>query len=191
MSEIVESILHNIKMLCQKRKHLLIAIDGRCAAGKTTLAAHLQEACGCNVIPMDHFFLRPEQRSAERLNEPGGNVDYERFLEEVLFPIKHNKPSSYRPYDCQKQELEDAMPVKPHYINIIEGSYCCHPKFLKYYDLRVFLTVDAVEQMCRIKHRNGDIAAVQFQEKCIPLEERYFLTFDIEESCDLCFNTDS
>ena len=43
-------------------QRLLIAVDGRCASGKTTLAASLERETGCNVVHMDDFFLRPEQR---------------------------------------------------------------------------------------------------------------------------------
>ena len=50
---------------------LLAAIDGRCGAGKTTLAAQLQRRFGWSVLHMDHFFLRPEQRTEERLRMPG------------------------------------------------------------------------------------------------------------------------
>lgn len=40
---------------------------------------------------MDDFFLRIEQRTPERMTEVGGNVDYERFLETVLFPVSAKK----------------------------------------------------------------------------------------------------
>lgn len=32
----------------------------------------------------DDFFLRPEQRTPERLAEPGGNLDRERMKSEVI-----------------------------------------------------------------------------------------------------------
>ena len=70
---------------CDKAS-MLIAIDGRCAAGKTTLAALLKKEINCNIIHMDDFFLRREQRTLERMQEPGGNVDYERVLREVMVP---------------------------------------------------------------------------------------------------------
>lgn len=38
------------------KEPLLIAIDGRCTAGKTTLASIVKEKINCNVIHMDHFF---------------------------------------------------------------------------------------------------------------------------------------
>lgn len=47
MREAVETILRKIEDLQQTNEHLVIAIDGRCTAGKTTLAARLQETLSC------------------------------------------------------------------------------------------------------------------------------------------------
>lgn len=189
MQNVVDSVLRKIDALRQKSSHLLIAIDGRCAAGKTTLATRLQKACGCNVIPMDHFFLRPEQRTAERLNTPGGNVDYERFLKEALIPLKQGEMFSYHPYDCHRQEFTEAVQVVPNPVNIIDGSYSCHPALYENYDLMIFLTVDEAEQIHRIRYRNGEICTARFQQKWIPLEERYFSAYHIKERCNLYFQT--
>ena len=95
------------------KKPFLIAIDGRCAAGKTTLAAWLQKETGCNVIHMDHFFLRREQRSSRRLQEPGGNVDYERFLTEVMTPLCRGQAFSYRPFDCKTMAFASPIAMEP------------------------------------------------------------------------------
>ena len=118
VSEIIDSI--------QKEQPIIIAIDGRCASGKTTLALELQKKFACNIIHMDYFFLRPEQRTKERLQTPGENVDHERFLEEVLLPLKEGKIFSYRPYNCQYQQFSEAVEIFPKEITIIEGSYSCH-----------------------------------------------------------------
>ena len=168
---------------------LLIAIDGRCAAGKTTLAAHLKKTYDANVIHMDQFFLQPEQRTEERLNEPGGNVDYERVLQEVLLPLKAGKAFSYRPYDCHTQTLTDPVWMEPRAINIVEGSYSCHPALWIQYGLRIFLTVDPETQLQRIRMRNGESGVVRFQEIWISLEERYFAAYRIAQRCELCFET--
>lgn len=68
-----------------KRKHrpVIIAIDGRCAAGKLTLALLLSEQPDATIFHMDDFYLQGRQSTYERLNEVGGNVDYERFAKEV------------------------------------------------------------------------------------------------------------
>lgn len=164
---------------------LLVAIDGRCGSGKTTLAATLQEQFGYPVVHMDHFFLRPEQRTAERLQTPGGNIDHERFLAEVLRPLRETGSCVYRPYNCQtgQPDADRHIPAAP--VCIIEGSYSCHPALWDRYDLRLFLSVGKEEQLRRITARSGEAAAEVFRERWIPLEETYFTAFRIAERCDL------
>jgi len=165
---------------------LLAAIDGRCGAGKTTLAAQMQKRSGWNILHMDHFFLRPEQRTEERFRKPGGNVDYERFLEEVLLPLKKGEEEiSYRPYDCHRQEMAEPVLIRPGRVCLVEGSYSCHPALWDQYDLHVFLTIDAAEQMRRIIGREGADRAEMFRERWIPLEEQYFAAERIEARCEL------
>ena len=111
MTDFETVLLQRIRALAAAQPHVLVAIDGRCAAGKTTLAASLQAQLECNVFHMDDFFLRPEQRTPERLRQPGGNVDYARFLTEVLRPLYDGQAVTYRPYDCHTQRRKDAADV--------------------------------------------------------------------------------
>ena len=192
MQQIVNEIVENIKTLRIKaeNKTLIVAIDGRCGAGKTTLAGRLEEELGCAAFHMDDFFPRPEQRTEERLSIPGENVDHERFLEEVMRPLIQNRRFCYRPYDCKTQRPTDPVYAEPNNIAVIEGSYSCHPALWDFYDLRIFLTVEPKEQLRRIVERNGAEKAETFKERWIPLEEKYFAAFDIENRCDLRFSTD-
>lgn len=170
----------------------LIALDGRCASGKSTLAGRLGARKGWQVFHMDDFFLRPEQRTEQRLATPGGNVDHERFLAEVLLPLRQGRDTiTYRPFDCAKMTLAHPIRAKAGEINLIEGSYSGHPALWSFYDLHLFLTVNPEEQMQRILSREGEAGAVPFREKWIPMEERYFSAFQIMERCELCVSTDS
>lgn len=177
-----------IDRLLTGNPNAVVAIDGRCGSGKTTLAAQLRAHYGCSLIPMDHFFLRRSQRTAQRLETPGENVDHERFLAEVLAPLSQAEAFSYRPFDCSQMALGIPVAIDPTGLTIVEGSYSCHPKLWAHYDLRIFLTVDPEEQMRRIELRNGSYARV-FREKWIPLEEAYFSAFDLEARCDLYLST--
>ena len=78
----------------------LLALDGRCASGKTTMAERLQRVLPCNVIHMDDFYLPFSQRAAERMAEPGGHIWVERLRTEVLEPLRAGRKISYLPYDC-------------------------------------------------------------------------------------------
>lgn len=106
---IAQEIKTRIDRLLDVQPWVIVAIDGRCGAGKSTLAARLAELCGGNIFHMDDFFLRPEQRRPERFAEPGGNVDRERFAVEVLAPLKNGCRFSYRPFVCRDMALGDAV----------------------------------------------------------------------------------
>lgn len=168
---------------------ILVAIDGRCASGKTTLAAELRRLIACEVVHMDHFFLRPEMRTDKRLETPGENVDHERFLQEVLLPMYRGEEVSFRPFDCKKGDFGEVIRLKKQKIYIIEGAYACHESLREYYDLCIFVDVSPQEQMRRIIARNGEETAENFRSKWIPLEERYFKAFDIAGMCDYRFIT--
>lgn len=184
-ADIAKAILSEIRLRQNGTVPFLVAIDGRCAAGKSTLAAQLTALSGCAVLPMDHFFLRPEQRTPERFAEPGGNVDRERFHDEVLLPLRAGKAFSYRPFDCRTLTLAAPVAVPAAEVCVIEGSYSCHPLLRERYDLTVFLDVAPDEQLRRIQIRNGEEGAQRFAERWIPLEERYFGAFRVREHCDL------
>lgn len=179
-----------IDELRREKQRVVVAIDGRCASGKTTLAALLRLVYGCPALAMDHFFLRPEQRTQTRLEQAGGNVDYERFLTEALLKLLDGEPFSYRPFSCARGELAEPVEIKPCAVNIVEGSYSMHPTLIDKYDLRVFLTVPPDVQLRRIQARNGDEMLQRFRDVWIPLEEKYFSEFDVKNKCELVFCTE-
>lgn len=156
-------------------ERVILAIDGRSGAGKSSLAALLASVYdGALVVHMDDFFLQPHQRTAQRLQTPGGNVDHERFLEEVLAPMRRGEAFWYRPFDCGRMEIGEGMRLSPGRLCIVEGSYSLHPSLASAYDLRVALRIDAAAQRARILARNGEQMLARFIEMWIPLEERYF-----------------
>ena len=177
-------ILEHIDDLLKNRERVIVAIDGKCTSGKTTLAATLAGLRDCNVFHMDDFFLRPEQRTPQRFAEPGGNVDYERFQEEVLLNLLSGRDFSYRPFDCKTFTLSPPVSVPAKKLNIIEGSYCLHPYFGDPYDLKILLTVSEKTQELRILQR-PEFLRERFRNHWIPMENRYLEHFRIAEKADL------
>ena len=181
-------LTNRIDSLLANDQRVILAIDGPCASGKTTLAAYLAEHYDCNVFHMDDFFLRPEQRTPQRFAEPGGNVDYERFQKEVLTPLTKGEAFSYRPFDCKTFTLSDPVAVIPKKLTVIEGSYSHHPYFGGPYDLKVFLTADPEVQRQRILKRPPFLHQRFFRD-WIPMENLYFQTFRIREQAELVIET--
>ncbi|WP_215656585.1 RNA 2',3'-cyclic phosphodiesterase, partial [Catenibacterium mitsuokai] len=150
-----QDVLEAINEIYKQKRHVTIAIDGRCGSGKTTLANKLKAYFDCHIFHMDDFYLQEYQRTQERYNEPGGNVDRERFKKEVLDPLKNQQDVLYRPIECSTMSISEGTvyPYKP--INIIEGSYSCHPELIDAYDITVFLDIDEPLRYKRIEERNG------------------------------------
>ncbi len=166
-----------------------IAIDGRCSAGKSTLAERLAHDLGADILHMDDFFLRAEQRTPERYAEPGGNVDRER-VREVLNSLKSGGDGVFRRFDCDVFELdENTTVVRGDGKVIVEGSYSMHPKLREFYDYSVFLTVSPETQITRIRERNPEKVQV-FIDRWIPLEEKYFSALDAENACTVSYITE-
>lgn len=178
-------VLELLARLPQGEGAQVIAIDGRAASGKTTLAKALSQVLDAGVIHMDDFFLPPALRTPQRLQEPGGNVHHERFAAEVLPWLKQTAAFAYTRFDCAVMELGERRQVAASPWRIVEGSYSCHPALGAYMDVRLFCDVDPAEQMCRVTLRDGAEMAERFANEWIPMEESYFTAFAVAERAAL------
>lgn len=164
---------------------VILAVEGGSASGKTTLSEILTNLYDCSVFHMDDFFLRPEQRTPERYAEVGGNIDRERFLEEVLTPLCKGKFINYRRFDCSTMKFKEPIRITPKKLIVIEGAYSMHPEFTEYYNLSVFLDVSPKLQKERILKRNDLHEAKKFFEEWIPLETVYFSETKAPKRCNI------
>ena len=174
MEEIYVSAIPYIQRI-EKNQSKVIAIEGMCGAGKSTLGAVLHKVYPeSNLFHADDYFLQPHQRTPERFAEVGGNLDRERMKEEIVDHLRDENGITYRRFNCGKFALEDAVyvPYKP--LVIIEGSYCQHPYFGDVYDERIFLEIPKEVQKERIIKRNGAEMWKRFENEWIPKELAYF-----------------
>jgi len=186
VAKIFIDILPLLIEIDNNNKQLIIAIDGQCASGKTTLSNILKEIFNCDIVHLDDFFLQAHQRSNERLSIAGENIDHERFLKEILIPLSNNENYEYKPFDCQTFSFKEAKLIKPQSITIIEGSYALHPNLAPYYDLRIVLTIDENSQSERLLKRNKQLYP-KFKDLWIPLENQYLKEKKITANCDYLF----
>lgn len=182
-------VISVVSQLVKKGSPICIAVDGCCGSGKTSLSLLLQKLFDCNVFHMDDFYCPFEQRTENWTETPAGNMDLERFLQEVLIPIRKGRTVSYRRYDCQKAMMMDAELFAPTQLTVIDGSYSHHPMLADQYDLKVFLTCSRKEQERRLRIREGAYFEEGFQKFWIPMEERYHHAFDIEDHSSMVIDT--
>ena len=185
MEALYEAIQHRLA----GNGRLLLAIDGRCGCGKSSLAARLAADFGAAVFHMDDYYL-PFSARAENWREiPAGNMDLERLRIEVLEPLRRGETPRCRPYDVRADRFLPERAVPPGALAIVEGSYSQHSALRDYYGFRLFVTASPETQRARLLAREGEHFAA-FEALWIPLEERYFRAFSIEERADYVLRTD-
>lgn len=168
---------------------ILIALDGRCGSGKTTLAAQLAEQFpGSAVFHTDDYYLPPAQRIPNWAETPCANMDLTRLREEVLVPAQAGAAVRSRAYSCREGAYLPEQCVPPAPLYILEGSYSHHPILAGFYDLKVFVTCSKEEQARRLQAREGECYE-NFVRRWIPLEEAYFAQCRIEALADLLWDT--
>lgn len=161
-----------VEALVRAGRPAVVAIDGRCGSGKSSLAGLLQALYPCNVFHMDDFYLPPEHRAPGWEEVPGGNMDLERLRSQVLLPVLRGGDAAFRPYDCAKGAYGPEVRARARPLTVIEGSYSLHPALDVPYDLALFLTCSPEAQRRRLLAREGAYFPV-FARRWIPLEERY------------------
>ncbi len=164
-------------------KPFFVALDGRSAAGKSTLAAQLALQIHCLVLHMDDFYLPLADRTDARMAQPGGHMDFRRLLQEVLLPLHEKQYCSYRAFDCKLQILLPPIALSAAPIILLEGAYSCHPLLWEQADLHCFLDITPQQQAERLAMRDGK-AAARFHSVWIPREEQYFTAYDIRQRCE-------
>lgn len=189
MKKYIQAVITEINNIAKNDEPFIIAVDGQCCGGKSTLASMLSAYIDCNILHTDDFFLTPELRTSERLCEIGGNFDYERFLSEVLNPISENVPIEYVRYNCKTQSFENPIIVTPKKVNIIEGAYSMHPRLINYYDLKILIGIDENLQKSRVLERNGRAMYERFVGEWIPKENLYIEHFRIKDKADIIIHT--
>ena len=148
----------------------IFALEGKCASGKTTISNNLKNI---TIIDVDEFFLNNDLKTKERLNEIGGNIDYDLY-EQCLQKIKPNSTITYTIFDCSTQSYSTkTIDIKEKVLLV--GVYSYHQKVRKYIDKLCYLIVNESEQLNRLKQRK---MFDRFINEWVPLENKYYNSFD-------------
>ena len=168
---------------------VLVALDGRCGSGKTTLAAQLAERFPQSItLHTDDFYLPPPQRVTGWERIPCANMHLERLRAEAVAPARAGRAVCYKAYSCREGAYLPPRVLGPAPLVIVEGSYSHHPLLTGCETLRVFLTCAKEEQTHRLQAREGE-RYVNFAARWVPLEEGYFAQYHIAETADFVVDT--
>lgn len=140
----------------QTSERILVAVDGRGGAGKSTFARSLVSAFeGASLIEFDCFHLPKNESNG------GNRYDFQRFKAEVVNPFREGATS----LAIQKYNwgfllgIEDGFELQPLVVPVqkllvVEGCQTFHKDIANEYDLRIWMDTDATESLRRGKRRD-------------------------------------
>lgn len=138
----LNEISNKIKTLLKSKTLVLVGIDGRGGAGKTTLALLIKEQFpGTKIITTDDFY-----------NEEINKIDENIIKEKLLDPFSKGLPATYIEFDGKARKPRT---VEPKGIIIIEGVYSTHSLIENYYDLAIWIESSVENVNNRVKKRDG------------------------------------
>ncbi len=127
---------------------ILVALDGRSAAGKSTLAAVVAPLVGAVVIDGDDFYSggTAETWDAMSAAEKANHCMDWRRQRPVLEKLARGEAATWHPYDWEADDGSLApTPVicEPAPVIILDGAYSARPELADLFDLRVLLDAPA------------------------------------------------
>lgn len=172
-------LLDTIEELKKTYNAFAVAIDGMTGAGKTALAAHLSKRFGAPVVHLDDFRLPLSERKPDWETTPGGEMDFERFDEEIVTPWLTKKPLVYSVVDPKSGEITERRALPDGQMFLFEGTYALHPLIRDFYDLRLFMKVDGQVQASRLEKDGTPVDA-----SALARENEYFVGYMTELLAD-------
>lgn len=107
---------------------VLVALDGRCGNGKTTLAAQLTERFPQSItVHTDDFYLPPSRRVTGWEKIPCANMDIQRLRNEVVAPARAGQAFSYQAYSCREGAYLPPHLLGPAPLVIVEEATAIIP----------------------------------------------------------------
>jgi uridine kinase len=169
---------------------VLVALDGRSAAGKSTLAAAVAARVGGHVIDGDDFYSGgtaetwDEMSAAEKASHC---IDWRR-QRPVLEKLSRGEPASWRPYDWETDDGSLSGPpvtCDPAPVIILDGAYSARPELADLFHLRVLLEAPTDLRKKRLVQREGEDYRVDWNRRWDDAEQWYFAQVMPPDSFDL------
>jgi len=169
---------------------ILVALDGRSAAGKSTLAGQVAPLVGAVVIDGDDFYSggTAETWDAMSAAEKANHCMDWRRQRPVLEKLASGLAATWHPYDWEADDGSLALtPVvcESAPVIILDGAYSARPELADLFDLRVLLDAPAVLRSAQLIEREGEGYQEEWNTRWDEAEQWYFAKVMPPESFDV------
>jgi uridine kinase len=167
---------------------LVVALDGRSGAGKSTIARAVAADLVAAVVPLDDFFAAsvPSGRwDAWTPAERAANViEWTRVREDALVPLRAGRAARWWPFDFAAGmqadgswlRQRDPVVVHPRPIVLLDGAYAGSPALADLVDLTILIEAPASEREARLRAREEAAFLAQWHRRWDAVEEHYATT---------------
>ena len=179
-----------------RSRPLLIALDGRSGAGKSTVATRIADATGGAVVEGDDFYAGgtdAEWAQRDAADKAANCIDWRRLRADALEPLLAGRAAAYHPFNFatgaglapQTVRIEHAPMI------VLDGVYSARPELVDLVDLAVQVEMpdDAVRR-ARLIAREGPVFMAAWHALWDEAEDFYFDRIRPRESFDLIVTTD-
>lgn len=189
------------RLIAERARPIVIALDGPSGAGKSTLASQLATKLPATVVPSDDFFAAEitaaewDARSlAERTRDA---IDWRRLRRTVLEPLRAGKHATWHPFDFAAGERTDGTyPMStetvqraPAPVIIVEGAYSTRPELADLIDLAILVDAPLSVRHERQAARDSPAFLEAWHRRWDAAEELYFTQIRPSTHFDFVINS--
>jgi uridine kinase len=198
--EVAERIVAAIRgRLIDHAGPFVVALDGGCGVGKSTVAASVAAALVASVIQTDDFFFSnrtgDEWDACTAAEKADLAIEWRRLRAEALEPLRAGREASWRPFDFGAYGYAtgsglatEVVTRQPTKVIVIDGIYSCRPELGDLIDLCVLVDAPAVVRRRRHNEREGTDEA-EWHRRWDQAEDYYFAHIRTPDSYDLIVHT--
>jgi len=166
----IENVISQIKDLNKKStKPILVAIDGRSGAGKSTIAKQIASRLNGIAISSDDFWIGGSDEEWDKCTPQEKSdraIDWKRIRTEVLEPLLEGKPAVWRSFNS-RPELQDII------------------------DLSILVEIsEDTNRRERLIKREGKDYMSSWHKRWDPAEDYYFSSVRPKSSFDIIITND-
>jgi uridine kinase len=140
-----------------------VGVDGKGAAGKTTLAVRVAEALTDAVVVHVDDFARPSVATWER----------DRFVAQVLLPLAAGRPARYERWDWGRDSSAGWTEVPAGVPVVVEGVSSTDVRLGVAWDVTLWVEAPSEVRLARALARDGEAMREQWVERWMPAEDAY------------------
>jgi uridine kinase len=180
-----------LERLARENDLVLIGIDGRGGAGKSTLARELARQLDATVIEFDDFYRPSAARLPPGDPDIGGNFEWRRLRDQALLPLSRGEEARYQRYDWETDSMAEWHSVPARGVVVIDGNYSTREELRGLYDFRIWVEAPHAVRLARGLERDGEGARGRWLDEWMPEEERYLAAQEPWRFADLVVGSEA